>query len=65
MFRRFLSATEERQLWKRHLESPDDSVSQKAFALWLAYTYGKPLQPVEATGADGGAIKIVVEHIGS
>ena len=63
MFRRFLTTVEERQLWNRHLFSEDDSVSQKAFQLWLAYTYGKPLQPIEATG-DGALIRIMVDHIG-
>ena len=64
MFRRFLTTIEERQLWNRHLFSEDDSVSQKAFQLWLAYTYGKPLQPIEATG-DGALIRIMVDHIGN
>ena len=65
MFRRFLTSKQERDLWNRHLNSEDDGVSQKAFALWLAYTYGKPLQPTEVTGADGGPLKVLVEHIAS
>ena len=63
MFRRLLTAQRERDLWNRHLDSEDDSVSQRAFQLWLAYTYGKPLQPIEATG-DGALIRIMVDHIG-
>lgn len=58
MFRRFLSADQERDLWKRHLFSESDEVSHKAFALWNAYTYGKPLQPTEVSGSDGGPVKI-------
>ena len=64
MFRRLLTAQRERDLWNRHLDSEDDSVSQRAFQLWLAYTYGKPLQPIEATG-DGALIRIMVDHIGN
>ena len=65
MFRRLVTTQQERELWHRHLNSEDDSVSQKQFALWLAYTYGKPLQPVETTGDGGALVKILVEHIGN
>ena len=66
MFRRLLTAQRERELWNRHLDSEDDSVSQKAFALWLAYTYGKPLQPLEASGTISGTIYTIrVEYIGN
>lgn len=57
-FRRFLTTDKERQMWREFLESDDAEVRFKAFTLWNAYTYGKPIQPTEVSGENGGAIKI-------
>ncbi len=32
-----------------------------AIQLWLAYRWGKPLERVEATGDDGGPIRIIYD----
>jgi hypothetical protein len=58
MFRRFLSAEKEREMWREFMESPDQKIRLEAFKMWNAYTYGKPLQPTEVSGADGGPVKI-------
>ncbi len=60
----FPSASREK-VWKNLIDnalSDDPKISQPAMGLLLAYTYGKPTEKKELSGADGGALEIVVRY---
>ncbi len=52
-------------VFKRFLESEDEDIAFKATTLMAAYGFGKPKETHEVTGADGGAVSLVVKLVKS
>lgn len=43
-----LNETQAITIWRRHLKSKNANIAFKAFELWLAYAYGRPIKTVES-----------------
>jgi hypothetical protein len=60
-FHRVLTDERESELWKFFLDHGDPEIKFKAFRLSLEYKRGKPVQPMEHTGADGGPVEHTIK----
>ena len=45
-----LSEDQERNQWRKFLNSSDEDIALKAFLAWNERAYGKPAQPVDVEG---------------